>query len=108
MTLRSDHDHALASCYVKATVHMMDTSPGEEKETPGNTKGSTMIRITDNAGTSGTVICETQEAADAIRHWYPEAPIEVLLAIDCLQDHLNRHESTYGDETYLGITIDHI
>ena len=64
-----------------------------------------MITITDMVGDSGTVTVDKDDAAEAIRPWYPEAPAEVTEAIDNLQAALIRHEYTEGWEACLGIKI---
>ena len=64
-----------------------------------------MITITDRVGTSGTVTVDKDDAGEAIRPWYPEAPAEVTEAIENLQIALTRGEYTGDLETYLGIEI---
>jgi hypothetical protein len=41
-----------------------------------------IVRITDEAGTSGSTVCDSNHAADAIRNWYPDPEPEVVKAID--------------------------
>lgn len=65
-----------------------------------------IITITDQVGTSGTVTVDKDDAAEAIRSWYPEPPAEVTEALDSLQTALNRNEGTGDLETALGITIE--
>jgi hypothetical protein len=40
-----------------------------------------LIRITDTAGDSGTIVCRRQDAAEAVTGWYPDPPEEIREAI---------------------------
>ena len=51
-----------------------------------------MITITDQVGDGGTVTVEKDDAAEAIRPWYPDAPTEVTEAIANLQAALDRDD----------------
>ena len=66
-----------------------------------------MITITDKVGTSGSVTVDEDDAAEAIRPWYPEAPAEVTEAIEHLGIALVRRDdrAVYELEAYLGIEI---
>jgi hypothetical protein len=67
-----------------------------------------MLRITDTAGTSGSVVVADHDVAEAITPWYPEAPAEVYDVIAKLQDAINRHGDVGGWATYLGVEIERI
>ena len=65
-----------------------------------------LVEITDQAGTSGTVIVHVQDVADTIRPWYPEAPAEVVQAIDDLQTAIDRDDHTqHGLAEFLSIGL---
>lgn len=65
-----------------------------------------MITITDEVGDSGTVTVDKDNAAEAIRPWYPEAPAEVTKAINDLQTALDRGgDDRHELEAFLGIKI---
>lgn len=66
------------------------------------------VTITDTVGTSGTVLVESTDVAEAITPWYPEAPQEVLDVIQTLQKNLNEGRSYTEELEYLGITIEYI
>ena len=69
-----------------------------------------MYVITDNAGTSGTaVVAGARDIADTIRPWYPDAPAEVLAAVDDLEAAiLADHPRQYDVAAFLALTVDHI
>jgi hypothetical protein len=69
-----------------------------------------MFVITDTAGTSGTaVVGDAREIADTIRPWYPEAPAEVLAAVDDLQAAiLAGHPRQYDQAVFLALTVEQI
>lgn len=66
------------------------------------------IEVTDTVGTSGTMIIDHSDFAEAVRPWYPDAPSGVTRAIREVQDSLNGFydANRHGwAETYLGITV---
>lgn len=66
------------------------------------------VRVTDTVGTSGSVTVDRDDVAESIMPWYPEAPSEVIYAIEGLQGALNQHEYTGELEEYLGIRIEKV
>jgi hypothetical protein len=64
-----------------------------------------LITVTDTAGTSGSATIESFDLADTIRPWYPEAPAEVLAAVDELQDAVNSGVDQEGLTAYLALSI---
>ena len=64
-----------------------------------------MLTITDT--TTGTVAtCEPADVAETIRPWFQDAPEDVLIAIDNLQDAILSGESYDDYARYLDITIE--
>lgn len=64
-----------------------------------------LFRITDEAGTSGEVVVQAHQVAEALRPWYPDAPAEVYEQVQQLQDALSRDQWTGADQ-YLGVRVD--
>lgn len=65
-----------------------------------------LIKVTDTAGTSGTITVDSHDLAETITPWYPEAPAEVYTAIDDLQAAILRGDHTQHDlATYLALEI---
>lgn len=65
-----------------------------------------LVKITDQAGTSGTVIVDSGAVANTIRPWFPEAPAEVKQAISELQDAIDTDDHRqHGLAAFLAIGI---
>lgn len=64
-----------------------------------------LVQITDTAGTSGSVITDTNDLATTITPWYPDAPAEVTNAITELQATINRGEDYAELAAYLAVDI---
>jgi hypothetical protein len=69
-----------------------------------------MYLITDTAGTSGpTVVADAHQIADTIRPWYPDAPAEVLAAVDDLEAAiLADHPRAYDLAVFLALTVEKV
>lgn len=64
------------------------------------------ITITDQTDTDRQVTVDCDEAVDAIRDWFFDAPAEIEDALSELQDQLDRGGYTGDSEAYLAIRID--
>lgn len=64
------------------------------------------VTITDTAGTSGATTVEAHDIAETIRPWYPEAPAEVVAAVDDLERAVLRGEDAGALTEYLGVTVE--
>lgn len=66
----------------------------------------TRYRITDEAGTSGTVVVHPDELVDVLRDWYPDAPADVDDALYDLADALLNGKPDDGPATFLGVRVE--
>lgn len=66
----------------------------------------TRVTVTEEIGEGRSATVDRSEVADTIRPWFPEAPPEVVAAIDDLQVRLNRHEYLDGLDEYLALRVE--
>lgn len=66
------------------------------------------VKITDMVATYGSVTVAPGDVTESITRWYPEAPDEIVEAIDALQNALMRGRRTTELEAYLGLSIERI
>lgn len=66
----------------------------------------TRYLITDEAGTSGTVIVHPDELVDVLRGWYPDAPADVDDALTDLADALHDGVDHDPPATFLGVRVE--